>query len=417
MNTKNCPSHERLAPVKNYGAILPLSILLFPAAALGIGMRIPNQDAEAIARGNAFAATADNPSAIYYNPAGITQIQGQEFQVGDLNYFGINVHYDSPSGSTSDTKFNVLPVPQAYYVYSPTNFPLSFGLGVYAPFGLGVDWPADSGFRSIALSSSLQYITANPVVAWKALETLSLAAGPTFNYSELKFNRGLTSPNDFFQYAATGFSVGFNAGVLWQPLTQLSFGANYRSASTMNYGGLSEYNSGANKTAAQTQASIPFPQIVSGGISYRPTPDWNFEADVDWSDWGTLGTVHLDGTKKIFGANLPLQLNWHDSWFYEIGATRYLGGGWSVSAGYFYCTDTAPSKYFTPAIPDTVLHVGSLGVSHKGEHWTWAVAGQLIAGPVRDVTDSQPNPFTGQSGNGKYQLISPTLSVSVGYRF
>lgn len=392
-------------------AVLPLNVF-------ALGFRIPNQDAEAIARGNAFAATADNPSAIYYNPAGITQIQGQDLQVGDLNYLGINTHYDSPSGATADTKFQVIPVPQVYYVCSPDNLPLSFGLGVYAPFGLGVEWPPDSGFRSLALKSSVQYITANPVVAWKVLPSLSLAAGPTFNYSDIEFTRGLVTATDLFKYDATGFSLGFNAGALWQPITQLSFGANYRSSSTMDYGGLANYNNGAGgNKSAQTEAHVPFPQIASGGISYRPTPNWNFEADVDWSDWSTLGTVHLDGTKNIFGFNLPIQFNWHDSWFYEFGATRYLPNGWSISAGYFFSGDTTSSKNFTPAIPDTDLHVGSLGVSHKGEHWTWALAAQIIAGPARDITDSQPNPFTGQSANGKYQLFVPTVSLSVGYRF
>ena len=36
------------------------------------GLRLSDQDAFATARGEAFVATADNPSAIYYNPAGIT---------------------------------------------------------------------------------------------------------------------------------------------------------------------------------------------------------------------------------------------------------------------------------------------------------------------------------------------------------
>ena len=43
-----------------------------------IGFLLPNQDATAIGRGNAFAATADNPSAIYYNPAGISQLPGNQ---------------------------------------------------------------------------------------------------------------------------------------------------------------------------------------------------------------------------------------------------------------------------------------------------------------------------------------------------
>ena len=42
--------------------------------AFGLGSQIPDQDAAATARGDAFAATADNPSAIFYNPAGLTQM-------------------------------------------------------------------------------------------------------------------------------------------------------------------------------------------------------------------------------------------------------------------------------------------------------------------------------------------------------
>src|SRR5207253_2897796 len=199
--------------------------------------------------------------------AGITQLQGQNFQIGDLNYLGINTHYDAASGGHADTKFEVLPVPQIYYVFSPTNIPLSFGLGVYAPFGLGVQWPQNSGFRSIAIESRLQYITVNPVIAWKILPTLSVAAGPTLNFSQAKFTRGLVTTSDFFKYDATGFGAGFNAGLLWQPISKLSFGANYRSASTIDYGGFVNYNPGSGNVNAETHMRIPFPQIASGGIS------------------------------------------------------------------------------------------------------------------------------------------------------
>src|SRR5881392_1187034 len=72
--------------------------VLMPLAALGLGSRIPNQDAAAIARGNAFVATADNPSAMYYNPAGITQLDGQNIQVDSLFYLNIYSDYESPSG-------------------------------------------------------------------------------------------------------------------------------------------------------------------------------------------------------------------------------------------------------------------------------------------------------------------------------
>jgi long-chain fatty acid transport protein len=383
--------------------------------AFALGFRIPNQDAAAIARGNAFVATADNPSAIYYNPAGITQLEGHQVQLGVLNYLGINTFYDAPTGGDTTSDFEILPIPQLHYTFTPEDCPVSLGLGIYAPFGLGVNWPEDSGFRSIAIESRLTYITLNPVIAWKIHRTLSLGVGPNFNYSEIEFSRGLLAANDNFNFKGDDIGYGFNAGILWQPHDQWSFGANYRSASRLNYKGNSTYDAFA--ATASTEATVDFPQIISAGVSYRPTPEWNFEFNVDYTDWNTMNTVLLDGTSAIFGINLPLQLDWKESWFYEFGVTRYLDDGWFVSGGYFYSSVTAPSSTFTPAIPDTALHVASLGVGHQGEQWKWVVSGQLIAGPKRDVSGSQPNPFTGESADGKYQLIVPTLSVSVTRRF
>lgn len=390
-------------------------LALTPTQIFALGFRVPNQDAAAIARGNAFVATADNPSAIYYNPAGITQLEGHNAQVGVLNYLGINTFYDAPNGTDTTSDFEVLPIPQLHYTFTPKDSPLSYGLGVYAPFGLGVKWPENSGFRSIAIESRLTYVTINPVIAWKAHPTLSIAVGPNFNYSDIEFSRGLAAPNDNFKFKGDDIGYGFNAGVLWQPHEQWSFGANYRSASRINYKGKSTYD--ALGATADTKATLDFPQIISAGVSYRPTPEWNFEFNVDYTDWNTVNTVNLEGTIAIFGFNLPLQLDWHESWFYEFGVTRTFDDGWFVSAGYFYSSETAPSQTFTPAVPDTTLHVGSIGIGHQGENWRWVVATQLIAGGRRDINNSQPNPFTAESANGKYQLIVPTLSVSLARRF
>src|SRR5437763_11643968 len=128
----------------------------------GLGFRIPNQDAEATAKGNAFVATADNPSAIYYNPAGITQIQGAEAQFG-LHVISVNSHFEAAAGGSSDTKFEIQPVPQVYCVLplenAPKDHPIALGLGLYVPFGLGIQWPGDASLRNKGLEGRLQYVT------------------------------------------------------------------------------------------------------------------------------------------------------------------------------------------------------------------------------------------------------------------
>src|SRR6187402_2768505 len=77
------------------GVLFALCALAFEVGA--VGFRLPNQDPEAIARGNAFAATADNASAIYYNPAGITQLEGVNLRAGIYLVSG-GVEYTSPTG-------------------------------------------------------------------------------------------------------------------------------------------------------------------------------------------------------------------------------------------------------------------------------------------------------------------------------
>jgi len=380
---------------------------LLPLAACGLGSRIPNQDPEAIGRGNAFVATADNPSAIYYNPAGISQLEGQQIHVGSLFYLNIYSDYESPSGETTHNLTRVIPIPELHYTISLKEAPVTFGVGVYAPFGLGMEWPDNAPFRNAGLEVKLQYITINPVIAWKPHPTFAIAMGPTFDYSEVKLRQGILVSPYQFHFKGSDLGYGLTAGVLWQPLPQWSFGAKYMSATTLDYGGMASFSPDAAflPPATHTTAHLNFPQIISGGVSFRPTTNWNMEVNIDWSDWDSVNNAVIDGFAKI-------PLNWNSSFFYEFGITRQLGNGYYVSAGYFFSQASTPERNYTPLVPDTDLHVGSLGVGRKGQHWNWALAGQLIGGDFRHV-DNAVDPTV----NGKYRLFTPTISFSVGYHF
>lgn len=291
-----------------------------------LALRVPNQDASAIARGNAFVATADNPSAIYYNPSGITQLDGQNFQAGSLFYLGIYGDYHGPSGQDIDNDPQVIPVPTLQYTVTPKEWPVSFGFGVYEPFGFSVKWPDDVPFRQESLKGSLAYITMNPVVSWKVLPSLSIGVGPTFNYSEIQLVQGLLPsplpmfPADQSEFKGNAWSYGFNAGVLWQPHPQWSFGASYRSSSRMDYqGDFSLHDlppTGGSLSAEGASSQIEFPQIAIGGVSYRPTPHWNLEFDVDWADWTSVQNLAIRGTP----VPVPTRtLDWQSSFMYEFG--------------------------------------------------------------------------------------------------
>ena len=391
---------------------LVLVAALTPAATHALGTRIADQDPTATARGNAFAATADNPSAIYYNPAGITQLEGQNFSIGVYS-IALKSKFSSPTGAEFDTKNEVLFVPQLYYTISLTNIPLSFGVGVYSPYGLGLEWPDNTPFRTLAKEGRITYATLNPVVAWKVTPTFSIAAGPTINYSEATLTRGVAVPGDVFKFKGDDTAIGFNVGLMWKPSEKHSIGINYRSATTMDYSGDVSYT--YSPTTGSGKAQFEFPQNVVVGYSYRPNTNWNFEVNIDWTDWTALNTVTLSETLAGFPPSIPLVFNWKSSVFYEFGVTHQFEKGWSVSGGYIFSENSVPEATFSPAVPDSNRHIFSVGGGRQYEKWRWYAAYQIALGPERDINN--PAFYPNAAANGSYKFISHALTFNVGYRF
>lgn len=394
---------------------LVATALMTPTDAHAVGFRILEQDAEAVARGCAFTATADNPSAIYYNPAGITQLEGQN---AEFNLYAISVNslYRAPDGSDHYSKFSIQSAPAAYYTWTAKDIPLSLGAGVYAPYGLAMEWPEGSPFRTDGgpYRGSLTYISFNPVAAWKVNDRLSIAAGPTINYSQILLRNDVPIPGvNQLKFRGDDMAYGYTLGAMWKPIDQISIGAKYNSSTTMNYGG------SASITGFSTASSLnaPFGQFVMAGISYRPNEKWNIEVDADWTDWSSLKTVTINPTPLASPANptgaVPFAFNWKSSWNFEIGATRYLDNGYLVSFGYFYSQSPAQDLYFSPIVPDANLHVASLGFGHKGDHWSWMLASQVGVSFPRNISNDAINP----AFDGSYQWLNGSVDLSVRYHF
>jgi len=397
------------------------------------GFRLPDQDAFATARGEAFVATADNPSAIYYNPAGITQLEGNDLR-GGLYGIYLDSSFSPPSsspnhGHTYDNQDNYAVVPQIFYTYTPTNVPLSFGLGVYAPFGGKSSWPQDTGFRSVSLSGSLTYVTINPVVAVKLPFNFSIGGGVMVNYANMNWDQGLSihqlPSTNFFHFTGNGWSVGYNLGLLWQPQEKVFIGTSFRSSATVSLDGQTSVERQPNipETQQSAQTDFQFPLTVVFGLSYRPTPKWNIEFDADYTDWSSFGssTVHQATPPPDFPSDAYLKLYWQPSWMYEFGVTRYFDSGWHASAGFVYNENSVPNRYYNPIVADMDRYFLSAGAGYKGEHFTFDIAYQFGYGPTHTVTGSQPASIppvsTGQTPNGNYDFISHAVSVSAGWRF
>jgi long-chain fatty acid transport protein len=119
--------------------------------------------------------------------------------------------------------------------------------------------------------------------------------------------------------------------------------------------------------------------------------------------------------------NVPVRLDWRDSWNYEFGVTRYFDNGWHVSGGYVFSENSVPDNYYTPLAADMDRHFFSLGIGRTGKTFDFDVTYQLGYGPPHTVTGSSPSAtpgfFAGQNADGTYKFISHAILVSVGYHF
>lgn len=398
------------------------------------GFRLASQDGFATARGEAFVATANNASAIYYNPAGITQLKGNNLRGGlygiYLNQSFTPTNGAPNSGNTYHNSHDLAAIPQLFYTYTPKNWPVSFGVGVYAPYGGNISWPEDTGFRAVATEGSLEYLRINPVIAVKLAPNLSIGGGVMVDYGNIDLESGLRAlptPPNFYRFKGDGWTVGYNLGVLWQPVEKVYLGATFRSATSFTMNGHTEFEqlaSGILDTTLPAHADFTFPLTTVVGISYRPTPKWNLEFDADYTEWSSFGTttIYQEGSPPPGGTQNPsLTFDWQPSWMYEFGVTRYFDKGWHVSAGYVYNETSVPDAYYTPLVADLDRHFFSIGAGRKGKRFDFDVTYQFGYGPAHTVTDSTPSSLSGvnagQTANGKYKFISQAVMVTVGVRF
>jgi long-chain fatty acid transport protein len=380
------------------------------------GVRIPHQDAAATARADAFVATADTPSAVFYNPAGMTQLPGFQARVGDFAVT-IDVEHQPPGGGSYGNKFRVINVPHAFYTWTPNDSRLSLGLGVNSPFGLYVEYPDDSPSRLANKKAKLVVLSIAPAAAWRLTDTLSIGVSPTVNYGTVQDFNGIAVPGDGVRIKGTDWAYGFNVGILWKPSPKHAFGLTYHSGLNYDFSGHTNLTvkpfvaAGSNRKVRLPEEdstfSIDLPQFVVLGYSFRPTPAWNLEVNVDWTDWDNLNSAPL---RQQTSPPVEVRFDWRSGFIYEAGVTHTFGGGFHASAGYAFSESNVPESTFNPAIPDGDRHVLSAGLGRRGTHFDWDVAYQYSLTGFRDIDNDGP-------ADGRWRLQSHAVIVSVGCRF
>lgn len=411
--------------------------------------------------GGGMVARADDPSAVAYNPAGITQIPGTATQMGlavSMLNFDLT-RYDT--GSTVSSSDQAWPIPH-FYLTHQLNDKWWFGIGAFTRYGLGSQFPdnwaapvsstaakfpvsavpglslrASSGLKSVTLLSS----TINPNIAYKINDIWSVSAGVSYTWGYLSLNQqynvngtipypvpvDVAGRADARIHSENGYAFGYNFGLHARFNDQWSAGLTYRASEDMTFKGQTRFRFYGDdavvagmKGLMQTcnaDGKLSIPDVITLGVMYKPLPNLSFEGDVAYTVWSRFRnlTINMHGDTPQFFE----QKNWRDTWAFTFGV-EYAPIDWlTLRAGFTY--ETSPlqdSNCYDYLVPSNGRNYYTLGAGFKYENWTLDLAYMYI--DVRDINYSTQYDDHGmvRTYAGKaHNSYAHNFGLTLGYKF
>jgi long-chain fatty acid transport protein len=408
-----------------------------PWSCFAAGFSIFEAGAKALGMGGAFAAQADDPSAIFFNVAGIADLERTQLYLGASTIFTgtsfAGVDPDPGYGTTGETGTMVFP-PISLYVTYQLKEGLTGGFGVFNAFGLGQTWDDETTFpgRHISYDVDLKTFYFNPTIAWRAHEKLAIGGGVQAVYSSVELDRYAQQfdPNgsgllDVGKVNLKGSHLdwGGNAGILAGPFSGFTLGVSYRSQVEAKPDGDATFTripSGSPQLDQAVAAVFPIDQSVATAINlpwllsfagvYRFEDRWTVEVDFNYFGWSEFEKLEFRFSDPDLNTLRPQ--DYDDVLSVRSGVQYALSQEWDLRAGYYWDPTPQPTKAMSPLLADADRHGISLGFGYGVETWTIDAFGLVLLTSDRSTEGQSLDAFNGEYGS--YAFI---FGANVGYRF
>ena len=417
--------------------------LLAPRLAAAAGYGIYEQGAAVLGMAGAGTASVHDASANFYDPAALARLRSPELQVGGtwlqtrVSFAGIDPY--PGYGVTEDMKAGNFFPPTVYYS-QPFRSKWTLGVGVNAPFGLGVDWKNPDTFtdRAYVTKATLRSIDGNVNLAYEVLPQLDVAVGFDMLFAGVELWRtspaGVAVPGSGGEplqvrtHLKGGYSHGNtgNFAVLWTPDPSWRFGLNYRGRAHVNIdNGNADFalvptgNAMVDQAAAagippaqKVTTTLFFPALVSMAAAWQPMPGWTYELDVNHAGWSWFKSLDIAFDQS--NLNTTVEEDYRTSWRVSLGAERRLPT-FTYRFGYYFDEAAAPVQSVSALLPDANRHGVTGGLSRPfGASKAWTLDVYELALFVEDRSTE------GQSSHGfdgVYKSYVNACGASVAYRW
>ena len=397
---------------------LALVTLALGAGAWAAGFGRPNiVGAPAIGMGGAFAAIADDPTAIYHNPAGISLNPNTSFllDVGvvlpDRQYRPADCSVTAPdlpacpAGATTRRTERELLSPTLMPAFGfSTRFGkahgegasrLAVGFASYLSQGGAISFSDKLSFadRKGMRSTQIALLEFVPAAAYQASDFLAVGAG-------LRIGVGLFDIDATTIYgtpisapvtaSTVGVTAGASLGVMVRPTRWLNLAFVYHTGMKVPASGSIDIKLvGAPEIHKSLNVDLPFPQQVTLGVAVKPIDRLRIAAQVDWTNWSTFEHLLL----KYAPSTAEVYLNFQDNWTAHVGFEYLIGATMVARLGYSLDTNAIPDVAMERQYADVLKHTVGAGFGYAITRRI-RVDGAfeyLFAPKVREVPVSDPS--------------------------
>lgn len=400
---------QMLRPV---GFTLLLGVFAAPAA--GQGSSVYNQSACASARAGAVvAAPCMDASSVYYNPALLSMLPSSASAGATAVYNTGDFTFDT-TGVLVEREGAVPIVPQAYasFRFGPDRR-LAAGIGVWAPYGLGIEWPEETfEGRFISWKTQLRGIYVQPTISYQLIpDKLSIGGGVQIVSGGLEINQhidaatrndtlvslGVPLGTDIASAKLTGDGIGYGGAVAayYKVNDRLAFGARYMFPVEVELEGDADFtriqnpemillipdetgttqpvpfdaltaplfDSGGPLTNQDADASLTFPAQAVVGFRFAANEQLAVAGDYQWTGWSSFDEIVA--TFSGSAPDLPLTLDYNDTHTFRTGATYALSPTFEARGGFIYNTAASPDETVTPILPEAERQLYTVGFGYR----------------------------------------------------
>jgi long-chain fatty acid transport protein len=420
-------------------------VLVLPGVAHAAGYGIYEAGAAVLGMAGAGTASVNDASAVFYNPAALTRILGDDAERHTLFYLGGSVLNPFSSfagvnpypgyGVVEEMEANMFPIP-ATYVARRFGDRWAAGLGLNTPYGLGVEWknPAQFTGRYIVTEARLDVANLGISAAYEINSMVSVAAGGNILFSKVRLQNRILQPApgggggqvDVAQAKLESSwepGYGWNAAVSMAPNERWRFGAFYRGKVISEASGDADFEqilTGNAAFDAAVAAGLPpdqgvntvlrFPAIWSAGAAWMPER-WTLEADLVFTEWSLFSDLPIE-FETTPQNNTRIVENYDDALAVRLGAEHRLKS-FTYRFGYYLEQEAAPAESVSPLLPDTRRHGVTLGLGFTPRNnLTVDLYNLSVLAERRDTEGVNRDGF-----NGEYKTYVNAAGLNVGFRW